>query len=81
MPVPTASIFFVLDLIYSDFAAKNLDKKNTIPFSCVWEFLHFIPFTLDFVDILFTLVKLSFEVIDDIWDFAFNFIEILVMKG
>lgn len=66
IPVPTASIFLVLDLIYSDLAAKNLNKINKVPFSCVSELFHLIPLVFDFVHILLTLIIFFFEVVNDV---------------
>jgi len=75
-PVLTASRFFVFDLIYSDLAAKNLQIKYNLPFSCVCKFFDFIPLVIDLMNILFTLIKLSFEAINDFRDFFLDLIKI-----
>ena len=80
-PVPTASIFFVLDLISSDLAARNLEIKSLIPFSGVGELFDFVPLVLDFVDVLLAFVEFSFERVDDFGDLVFDLLEVLIMVG
>lgn len=74
-PVPTASIFFVLLLIYYDLAAKNLNKINKIPFSSVSKLSDLLPLGFNLVNVLFALFILFFEVINDFGDFLLNLIK------
>jgi len=75
-PVATASRFFVFDLIYSDLAAKNLQIKYKLPFSCICKFFDFIPLVINLMNVLLTFIKLSFEAINDFSDLFFDLIEI-----
>lgn len=52
-----------------------------IPFSSVGKLFNFLPLVLDLLNILFTFVELSFEVINDTWDIFFDSMKIWVTNG